>query len=249
MLLHKTMKEKQAIKETFEEYSAHYEESMDSELHRFWGWSYTQFLEELVKRTPILEDQKILDIATGTAMIPRKISSKNIPGVHITGLDITEAMLVKGKKEIFKLDSNNSITLTCGDAMALPFSSQTFDVVLSGLASHHMNIPLMLAENKRVLKPGGLLSIIDIGMSPFWKLPIIRDLVKVIVFLVFLFQKNPVRAWAEAAAMKNTRTPEGWKSELEKAGFKDIMITKLSSKYSWIPEPLTIQSTYYVEER
>lgn len=242
------MKEKQAIQETFEEYSVHYEESMDDELNRFWGWSYAKFLEELVKRTPIHEGQKILDIATGTAMIPRRISSKNIPGVHITGLDITEAMLVKGKAEIQTMDSNNSIALTCGDGMALPFSSQSFDVVLSGLASHHMSIPVMLSEKKRVLKPGGLLSIIDIGMSPFWKLPIIRDLVKVIVFFVFLFQKNPVRAWAESAAMKNTRTPEGWKSELEKAGFKDIRITKLASKYSWIPEPLTIQSRYFVEE-
>jgi len=41
--------------------------------------------------------------------------------------------------------------------------------------------------------------------------------------------------------------PEGWKTELEKAGFEDIRITKLSSKYSWIPEPLTIQSTYEEE--
>ena len=242
------MKEKQAIKETFEEYSAHYEESMDGELNRFWGWSYAKLLDEIVKRTPVHKDQKVLDIATGTAMIPRKISSKNIPGVQITGLDITEAMLKKGTTEIQKSGSNNSIALTCGDAMALPFPSQTFDVVLSGLASHHMNIPLMLSEKKRVLKPGGLLSIIDIGMSPFWKLPVIRDLVKVIVFFVFLFQNNPVRAWAEAAAMKNTRTPEGWKSELEKAGFENIRITKLSSKYAWIPEPLTIQSTYTVED-
>ena len=131
--------------------------------------------------------------------------------------------------------------------MTLPFSPQSFDVVISGLASHHMNIPLMLSEKKRVLKPGGLLSIIDIGMSPFWKLPVVSFLVKVIVFIVFLLQKNPTRAWAEAAAMKNTRTSEGWKTELEKAGFEDIRITKLSSKYSWIPEPLTIQSTY-VEE-
>jgi ubiquinone/menaquinone biosynthesis C-methylase UbiE len=242
------MKEKQAIKETFEEFSTHYEESVDGELNRFWGWSYAMFLEELVKRTPIQKDQKILDIATGTAMIPRKISSQNIPGVHITGLDITEAMLAKGKIEVQKLDAKNSITLTCGDAMALPFPSQTFDVVLSGLASHHMSIPLMLSEKKRVLKPGGLLSIIDIGMSPFWKLPIISFLVKIIVFLVFMFQKNPARAWSEAAAVKNTRTPEGWKLELEKAGFIDIRITKLSSKYRWVPEPLTIQSTYRAEE-
>jgi ubiquinone/menaquinone biosynthesis C-methylase UbiE len=242
------MKEKQAVKETFAEYSTHYEESMNLELNRFWGWSYEKFLDELVKRTPILPNQMILDIATGTAMIPRKIAENAIPDIQITGLDITESMLFKGQQELINTNSNNSINLTCGDAMALPFSQHTFDVVISGLASHHMNIPLMLSEKKRVLKPGGLLSIIDIGMSPFWKLPVVSFLVKIIVFLVFIFQKNPARAWAESAAMKNTRTPAGWKSELEKAGFKDIKITKLSSKNSWIPEPLTIQSTYTVEE-
>jgi ubiquinone/menaquinone biosynthesis C-methylase UbiE len=241
------MREKRAIRETFEEFSTHYEESMDGELSKFWGWSYQKFLEELVKRTTILPNQKILDIATGTAMIPRRIYESNIPGIHITGLDITESMLGKAKTEIGKLGSSDTISLTCGDAMALPFNPQTFDVVLSGLASHHMNIPLMLAEKKRVLKPGGLLSIIDVGMSPFWKSPIIQPIVKVIVFLVFLFQKKPARAWAEAAAIKNTRTPEGWLTELENAGFEGIKITKLASKYSWVPEPLTIQSTYMEE--
>ena len=242
------MKEKLAIKKTFIELSTHYEESMDEELNKFWGWSYQTFIEELVMRTPIQTGQKILDIATGTSVIPRKITSQNIPDIHITGLDITESMLRQGKKEISKSGNNTPIGLTCGDAMALPFAEDVFDIVVSGLASHHMDIPLMLSEKKRVLKPGGLLSVIDVGMSPFWKLPIIHGLARAIVFLYFLFQKNPTRAWAEAAALTNTRTPEGWYAELDVAGFDDIRITKLSSKYSWIPEPLTIQSTYSTEE-
>lgn len=238
------MKEKQAIKQTFTELSSHYEDAIDWELNKFWGWSYQRFLDELVKITPIKEGQKILDIATGTSVIPRKISSANIPGIHIAGLDITESMLRQGKREMQKEENQKGISLVCGDAMALPFSLDSFDVVISGLASHHMNIPQMLSEKKRVLKPGGLLSFIDVGMSPFWELPVIRGITRVLVFLYFLFQKNPARAWAEAAAISNTRTPAGWHEELLKAGFEDIKITKLSSKYRWVPEPLTIQSTY-----
>lgn len=243
------MKEKKAIEETFSKLSTHYEESMEGELNLFWGWSYQRFLDELIKRTPIQEGQKVLDIATGTSVIPRKIAGQNIPGIHITGLDITEYMLRQGKKEITKTDNKTKIGLVCGDAMILPFSGQSFDVVISGLASHHMDISLMLSEKRRVLKPGGLLSFIDVGMSPFWELPIIRGIAKIIIFLYFLFQKNPSRAWAEASALRNTRTPDGWRNELVKAGFEDIIITKLSSKYSWIPEPLTIQSTYRLEEK
>jgi len=241
------MKEKKAIENTFHKLSTHYEESMEGELNLFWGWSYQRFLDELIKRTPIEEGQSVLDIATGTSVIPRKIASQDIPDIHITGLDITENMLRQGKKEIQKTGNKTRIGLVCADAMALPFSPESFDVVISGLASHHMDIPLMLSEKRRVLKAGGLLSIIDVGMSPFWELPIIRGIARIIVFLYFLFQKNPARAWAEAAALRNTRTPDGWRSELENAGFEDIVITKLSSKYSWIPEPLTIQSTYTLE--
>ena len=242
------MKEKQAVKETFNELSSHYEDAINWELDKFWGWSYQRFLDELVIRTPIKKGQKILDIATGTSVIPRKIAAENTSGIHITGLDITESMLRQGKKEIYKEEKQGLISLVCADAMALPFSGQSFDVVLSGLASHHMDIPLMLSEKRRVLKPRGLLSFIDVGMSPFWELPIIRSITRVIVFIYFLLQKNPARAWAESTAISNTRTPEGWHDELIKAGFEDIKITKLSSKYRWVPEPLTIQATYTLEE-
>ncbi len=242
------MKEKKAIKETFIELSSHYEESIDWELNKFWGWSYRRFLDELVIRTPIKEGQIVLDIATGTSVIPRKLAAEISSGIHIVGLDLTESMLRQGKEEIYKEDKQALISLICGDAMALPFSEQSFDVVMSGLASHHMNISLMLSEKRRVLKPGGLLSFIDVGISPFWELPIIRGLTRVLVFIYFLLQKNPARAWAESVAISNTRTPEGWYKELKKAGFEDIKITKLSSKYRWVPEPLTIQSTYSQEE-
>ena len=96
------MREKQAIKETFNELSSHYEDAIDWELNKFWGWSYQRFLDELVIRTPIKEGQKILDIATGTSVIPRKIAAGNNSGIHIAGLDITEEMLRKGKEKIHK---------------------------------------------------------------------------------------------------------------------------------------------------
>ena len=241
------MKEKQVVQEAFKELSSHYEETVDSELNTFWGWSYQGFAEQLVDRTEILENQRILDIATGTLVIPRKILKKKIPGIHITGLDFTESMLRQGKKKLSSENITNTINLTCADAMALPFNDQSFDVVVSGLASHHMDIPLMLSEMKRMLTPGGLLSIIDVGTSPLWEHPVVQFIMRVGAFFYFLFKENLTRAWAEAGAVTNLRTPEGWQAELQGVGFEDINITKLSSKYSWMPEPLSIQSTY-VEE-
>lgn len=238
------MKEKQAIQEAFSELSSHYEEVVDSELNLFWGWSYHKFLEELINQTTIQENQKILDIATGTLVIPRKILEQKVPGVQITGLDLTESMLRQGQKKLKAEGIGSVIDLTCADAMALPYSDGSFDLVVSGLASHHMDISLMLSEMKRVLKPGGLLSIVDVGTSPIWEKKIFQGAARIFAFFYFLIKENSSRAWAEAAAVSNLRTPEGWENDLSLAGFNTIRIKKLKSKYKWAPEPLSIQSSY-----
>ena len=235
------MEDKQVVQDSFNEMSSHYEETMEGELNTFWGWGYQKFVDQLVDRTEILENQRILDVATGTLVIPRKILRKKIPGIHIIGLDFTESMLRQGKKEISPGDINNTISLTCANAMALPFSDHSFDVVVSGLASHHMDIPLMISEMRRMLKPGGLLSLIDAGTSPLWERPVVKFLMRVSAFFYFLVKDNSTRAWAEAGSITNLRTPEGWNTELQSAGFHNIQIHKLSSKYKLIPAPLSIQ--------
>jgi ubiquinone/menaquinone biosynthesis C-methylase UbiE len=243
------VKEKKATQQSFEEMSSNYEEVIDGELNLFWGWSYQNFLTELVKHTPIQKNQKILDIATGTSVIPCKLMEKGIPGTKIIGLDFTEAMLRQGKRKIAAAGFSSDIDLVCADAMAIPYADQSFDVVVSGLASHHMDIPLMLSEMKRVLKNDGLLSIIDVGTTPIWETGLFRAFARLITFFFFLFRENATRAWAEIKSVDRLRTPAGWQDELSRAGYKNVKITKLKSKYSWIPEPLSIQSLLVPEEK
>ena len=133
------MKEKQAIREAFTEMSSHYEEVMDSELSLFWGWSYHQFLGELIKHTSFQSGQKILDIATGTLVIPQKILEQGIPDIKITGLDLTESMLRKGQGALNQKGVKTAVDLTCAAAMALPYADGSFDLAGSRLsmAAHH----------------------------------------------------------------------------------------------------------------
>ncbi|MGC8873531.1 MAG: class I SAM-dependent methyltransferase [Chloroflexia bacterium] len=50
------------------------------------------------------------------------------------------------------------LRLVCGDAGKLPFDGASFDLVLSILAfEHFLDVPSVVAEVKRVLRPGGLL--------------------------------------------------------------------------------------------
>jgi len=54
--------------------------------------------------------------------------------------------------------------------------------------------------------------------------------------------ENIQRAWAETEAVSNVRSEDEWFDLLTEVGFENIKITKLKSKYRWIPEPLVIQA-------
>ena len=52
--------------------------------------------------------------------------------------------------------------------MQLPFAAGSFDAVICVLATHHMNVRVLLAEMHRVLRPGGRLLVADVAPAPFW---------------------------------------------------------------------------------
>ena len=160
------MEEQEVVVEAFTELASRYEKVVDSELNRFWGWSYIRFVNRLIGLTIISDGDLILDVATGTAVIPRRLVEAVKKNFHVIGLDITAAMLRRGKEQIEKAAADRDISLSCGDALVMPFGPGSFDLVMCGLATHHMNVPAMLSEMGRVLKPGGRLAMADAAGSP-----------------------------------------------------------------------------------
>jgi ubiquinone/menaquinone biosynthesis C-methylase UbiE len=231
------------IIETFSELTPRYESVMDSELNRFWGWRYNDFVDHLIDLTPIKPDDNILDIATGTTVIPRKIKDQITSNKPIHGLDITLAMLKRAKKIIASNYSPEDFCLVCASALAMPYKNQVFDVVLCGLATHHMDARVLLSEMERILQDHGKLAIADVGGSPMWNFPGIKFLVKLLTFIYFATQENVTRAWAEATAVSNIRLVDEWYDMLVEFGFKDISITRLRSKFFWIPKPMLIRAS------
>lgn len=234
------MDDHHSLIEAFTEMAPRYEKVVDAELRLFWGWSYPEFVEQIMSQTNIKENDRVLDIATGTGVIPMHLRQTKKHNGEIHGLDITYAMLQHAKMRFAKAGLNSQPMFTCASAMLMPYRSNVYDVVMCGLATHHMSIPNLLSESHRVLKPGGQLSITDVGGSSYWRIPVIRQFVSLIAFLYFLFKENLDRAWAEATAVPNVQTAASWESELKKQGFEKITIRKLKSRFSWIPEPLAI---------
>jgi ubiquinone/menaquinone biosynthesis C-methylase UbiE len=244
------MNEKENIIETFTELAPRYEEVVDAELSRFWGWSYTGFVDHMIRATAVPERGRLLDLATGTGVIPIKVaangwgprSAKMNGANRIHGLDITRSMLARASEKLHAGELREKVDLVCASAMDIPYADASFALVTCALATHHMDVRELLAESWRVLQEDGRLSIADVGGSPIWKSPPVKFFLRIAAFTYFLVQENVHRAWAEAGAVSNVRSKEEWSDLLVETGFRQVKITKLKSKYRWIPEPLVIQA-------
>jgi demethylmenaquinone methyltransferase/2-methoxy-6-polyprenyl-1,4-benzoquinol methylase len=70
---------------------------------------------------------KLLDVAGGTGDISFKFLKRAGSG-HATVLDITENMLIEGRKRAETAQMADNLNWLVGDAMALPFADNSFDV-------------------------------------------------------------------------------------------------------------------------
>ncbi len=234
------MGDERAIIEAFTELSPRYEQVVDGELNKFWGWSYAGFIDNLIDLSHITDEDVVLDVATGTAVVPRRLLEKGKTKGKIYGLDITPAMLDKAAQKIKANGSTSLIELTCGSAMAMPYQDGSFDIIVCGLATHHLDVPAVLGEMKRVLKAGGRLTIADVGGSPAWRLPVISHLIRLATFLYFLPKEGFARAHSESKALANVYTANEWKDMLAEQDFSEISALELPSSHFWSPSPLVI---------
>ncbi len=75
-------------------------------------------------------------------------------GAKVTVLDYSPSAL----RVVGTHDKDGKLSLSRGDALALPFPDGSFDIVFhQGLLEHFRDPRPLLAENARVLKPGGLI--------------------------------------------------------------------------------------------
>ena len=110
-------------------------------------------------RNPQLD---VLDLGTGTALIPIELCQK-FPNCRIMAADAAVSMLDLARYNIEVHNLTHRIELAHVDAKKLPFEGAMFDVVMSNSIIHHIPDPLhVLLEAIRVTKPSGLLFFRDL---------------------------------------------------------------------------------------
>ena len=110
--------------------------------------------------------QRLLDVAGGTGDISFRFLKRAGSG-HATVLDLTEPMLIEGRKRAEAERMSESLDWVVGDAMSLPFEDNTFDVYTISFGIRNVTRPSeALAEAYRVLKPGGRLMVLEFSQLP-----------------------------------------------------------------------------------
>lgn len=134
-------------------------DAMSLGIHRVWK---DAMMDWLAPRP----GQKLLDVAGGTGDVSFRFL-KRAPGAHATVLDMTESMLVEGRKRAEAEQMAGSLDWVVGDAMALPFPDNTFDTYTISFGIRNVTrIADALSEAYRVLRPGGRLMVLEFSQIP-----------------------------------------------------------------------------------
>ena len=132
---------------------------MSMGIHRIWKEAMMDWLAPR-------PGQKLLDVAGGTGDVSFKFLARAGSG-HATVLDLTEGMLVEGRKRAEATSLADSLTWVSGDAMALPFEDNSFDVYTISFGIRNVTRPQeALNEAYRVLRPGGRLMVLEFSQLP-----------------------------------------------------------------------------------
>jgi demethylmenaquinone methyltransferase / 2-methoxy-6-polyprenyl-1,4-benzoquinol methylase len=132
---------------------------MSGGVHRLWKDAMMDWLAPYA-------GQRLLDVAGGTGDIAFRFLKRAGSG-HATVLDLTEPMLIEGRKRAKVAKVQDQLCWLVGDAMTLPFDDNSFDVYTISFGIRNVTRPAVaLSESLRVLRPGGRLMVLEFSQLP-----------------------------------------------------------------------------------
>lgn len=120
-----------------------------------------EFYEKIVDKGLCVSGQNVLDIGTGTGVLPRNMYQY---GATWTGIDISENQIMQAKK--LAATENMNIEFSVCGTEELKFPSQTFDVATACQCFMYFDYERMTPLLKKILKPEGKIVILYMAWLP-----------------------------------------------------------------------------------
>ena len=112
----------------------------------------------------IQEGETVMEIGSGTGCSLVEIAGYVGESGKVCGIDVTPQMIKLAKKRLAEEGLTDRVELHQGDARKLPYDNSSFNVVYTAATLELFDtpdIPRVLEEIKRVLKPAGRLGVVS----------------------------------------------------------------------------------------
>jgi len=132
----------------------------------FAGGFESNYRNMALEQLNIKKGETVLEIGFGTGHCLKQIA-KLVGETGMTyGVEISSGMIEVTKKRLEKAGLIDRVELYCGDAASLPYNEHKFDAVFMSFTLELFDtpeIPMILNEIKRVLKPQGRLGVVSMS--------------------------------------------------------------------------------------
>ena len=120
-------------------------------------------IKTIIHSLQLLSDSKGLDVGCGTGFYTLMLAEAAGVCSHVTGLDIEEGFLEKGRSLALMSGLSERVTFRRGNIRNLPFEENIFDWAFSMDLVGNLKIDpvILLKEMTRTVKPGGMIYILN----------------------------------------------------------------------------------------
>jgi len=165
----------------------------------------------------VIGNDRVLEIGCGTGTFAIMAAKK---GTHVTGFDVSSAMLDVARKKVEKEALSDKIALVeMGVSGMDSFEDSSFDLVVSTLVFSELSPDerkYALQHSLRLLKPGGKLVLADeVKPDSFW-----RRFIHAVI-------RIPLTVFTYVLTQTTTRAVDGLKESVREAGFEIIKEERL----------------------
>lgn len=118
--------------------------------------------------------ETVLEVGCGTGVLDRWLAHRTSGANRIVGMDVNRFLLREATALVRQEGLEHIITFQEGNAEAMPFPDDNFDVAMSSTVIQRVDADRMLAEMVRVAKPGGRVAVVGHAhdMSRWVNLPL-----------------------------------------------------------------------------